>query len=265
MARPRICTTTFAACTPPLLTRMTHAHTWQAENGVDIYLHVLDSFPDDDRIARIGGKFLSRITGDSIEELIAILREKGVSAAQMERTLALLASLAIEGKSMEDIVHNGGVQALVDALELGLSGKALENTCKAIARIAANARNIQALVDAGAIGALVTSLGSSGATSDSKAQAIEALCRIAANSQYTEAVVAAGSIPAVVAALASDPSNAGLAAACLKFFTTLQKNNFDMDTVAATDGSIAAVVSAMAANPSSQVSSHTSLPPPCSH
>jgi hypothetical protein len=225
----------------------------KAENGVDIYLKVLDSFPDDERIARLGGKFLTRITGDSIEELIAILKEKGVSAAMLERTLALLASLAIDGNSMEDIVNNGGVVALVDALESGLlGGKSLESTCKAIARIAANARNIAALVEAGAIDALVNTLSADGATSDSKAQAIDALCKIASHSQYTDAVVNANSIPAVVAALASDPENGNLASACLKFFATLQKANFDMEVIAATPGAIEGVIKAMLANPGNQ-------------
>lgn len=32
--------------------------------GIDVYLKVLDSFPDNDKIARLGGKFLTRITGD---------------------------------------------------------------------------------------------------------------------------------------------------------------------------------------------------------
>ncbi|GMI22914.1 hypothetical protein TeGR_g9288 [Tetraparma gracilis] len=223
----------------------------KAAAGVDIYLRVLEAFPDE-RIQRLGGKFLTRITGDSIEELIAILREKGVSQAQMERTLALLASLAIEGKSMEDIVNSGGVAALVDLLESAVSARALESACKAIARIAGNARNVQALVDAGAVAQLVLALGHPQATSESRAQAIDALAKIAQAAQHMDAVVAEGAIEAVVAALKGDPTNAGLAAAALRFFAALQNNNFDMERIAAADGAIPAVVAAMAASPSNQ-------------
>ena len=47
--------------------------------GIDVYLKVLDSFPDNEKIARLGGKFLTRITGDSIEEVRIRYLSAGVS------------------------------------------------------------------------------------------------------------------------------------------------------------------------------------------
>ncbi|GMI17199.1 hypothetical protein TrLO_g6315 [Triparma laevis f. longispina] len=216
--------------------------------GIDVYLKVLDSFPDNDKIARLGGKFLTRITGDSIEELIEILKQKGVSPALLERTLALLASLAIDSNSSDDIVNKGGVAAILSMLEGNLTGKALEATCRAVARLAHNARNIQGLVDNGAVTQLVAALSSKAATSDSKAQAIEALQKIAAHSQFTNAVVDAKAVPAVLKALQSEPSHTALATACLKFFSTLGDSGYDMENIAKLKGAIAAVVTAMKEN-----------------
>jgi hypothetical protein len=217
-------------------------------DGIDVYLKVLDSFPDNDKIARLGGKFLTRITGDSIEELIEILKQKGVSPALLERTLALLASLAIDSNSSDDIVNKGGVAAILSMLEGNLTGKALEATCRAVARLAHNARNIQGLVDNGAVTQLVASLSSKAATSDSKAQAIEALQKIAAHSQFTNTVVDAKAVPAVLKALQSEPAHTALATACLKFFSTLGDSGYDMEQIAKLKGAIAAVVAAMKEN-----------------
>jgi len=217
--------------------------------GIDIYLKVLDSFPDNEKLARLGGKFLTRITGDSIEELIAILKEKGVSPALLERTLALIASLAIDNSSSGDIVSAGGVQALLAQFEQNLSGKALESTCKAISRLAHNAKNIQGLVDNGAIKQLVGSLSSKQATAESKAQAIEALQKIGAHAQFNQTVVDSGAVPAVVKALMSDPANTSLAAACLKFFSTMNQNaDFDSQSIASIKGAIDAICKAMTEN-----------------
>ena len=143
--------------------------------GVDIYLKVLDAFKDDERIARLGGKFLSRVTGDSVDELIAILNEKGASAAMIERTMALLASLAMVGNSSVDIVNGGGCPAITSHLEKAVSDKALESTCRALARLARNAKNIQLLVDSNVIPPLVASLSHKFSSSESRAQAIDAL------------------------------------------------------------------------------------------
>ena len=222
--------------------------------GIDIYLKVLDSFPDNEKLARLGGKFLTRITGDSIEELIAILKESGVSPALLERTLALLASLAIDNSSSNDIVGNGGVQALLAMFQQNLSGKALESTCKAISRLAGNAKNIQGLVDNGAITQLVGALGVKQATAESKAQAIDALQKIGAHAAFVQAVVDSGAVPAVVKALVSDPENAALAAAALKFFATMQQNaDFDAQSIASASGAIEAICKAMMANEDNMV------------
>jgi len=214
--------------------------------GVDIYLKVLDAFADDERIARLGGKFLSRVTGDSVDELVAILNESGASAAVLERTLALLAGLAMDGNSSGDIVAAGGCKAIINQLSNAVSPKALESTARAVARLARNAKNIQELVDSNVIQELVNSLTHKFATSESRAQAVEGLTRIAANPLYTNQLVAANSVPAVGKCLENDPSYHSLALACLKFFFTLKKSEeFDVNKVGDIPNILTSIISSM--------------------
>ena len=219
--------------------------------GIDTYLSVLDSFPHNNKIARLGGKFLSQITGDSIEELVNLLRDKGdSSSALLERTLALLASLAIDNGSSEDIIKSGGVAAILAQLEQEITGKALESTCRAISRLAHNARNIQGLVDDGAIKQLAASLNSKQATEESKAQAIDALRKIGSHPAFAQALIDSGAVTAVVNTLINESSSLTVASACIHFLSVMQQHDdFDMQSIPDMKGSIDAVVKVMLQNP----------------
>ena len=211
--------------------------------GVDTYLRVLDVFAGDERIARLGGKFLSRVTGDSVDELIAILNDTNASPAVIERTLALIAGLAMDGNSCSDIVSGGGCAALISQLDSAASEKALESTCRALARLARNAKNVQELVDGGVVGRLVAALGKKVATEESRAQAIDALARIANNPAYAGQLVAEGAVSAVTDCLAVESNYHPLSLASLKFYNTLQKNkDFDMGIVGAVPNVLSAIL-----------------------
>ena len=170
----------------------------------------------------------------------------------LERTLALLASLAIDKNGSDDIMSLGGCAAMLDCLDNAISSKALESTAKAIARLAGNPRNVKDLVDCGAIALLVASLQNSYASSESKAQAIDALAKVSGSPGFTQSTVDAGAIEGVVAALAKDPGHSGLATASLKYLVTLVHAGFDMQPVADIDGSINAVVESMRGQPGNE-------------
>ena len=109
----------------------------------DALLTIIDRFPAEEQphIQRVIGKTINKISGDTMDDLLSALQEGHQGTKAQERTMRLLAALAV-GDGQEQFSRSGGVGTIINNFENMVSARAIEETAKAIARFAASRTNI---------------------------------------------------------------------------------------------------------------------------
>ena len=102
-------------------------------------------------ITKKAGKLLTSIAGDQIQNLIQDVDKK--DAKKAEYALSLLASMAIDLESAEEIVNNHGISHLLSMIDedsiINMSGKSMEAIAKTCGRLANNSKNVTELLENG--------------------------------------------------------------------------------------------------------------------
>ena len=212
-------------------------------NATDVVMRAMDMFPDSARIARLGGKVLSKMTGENIEDLLSTLTDSG---ALQGRALNLLAALATDSTSAEEIMRIGGMASLQAAFQTAQDAKTLETSALLVGRLADNINNVPAIIEGGLVADLVAALGSDLSSADSSAAALEALLRIANTGDFARSVVDAGALPAAVQALSNFSGDAGAATKAMNLLASLGAAGMLDSGAVVAGGGIPAIVQGMA-------------------
>ena len=196
--------------------------------GIDLYLEVMETFRDSDRIARVSSKLISKMMGGNVAELMDTLNTGGLSAVAQERVLSLISSMAMDTGSMDEIMKSGGVATMIGNMEGALTARALEETARTIARLAASPKNVPQLMQSGAVGnickVLLGGAPSVAGNLDMQASMVVALNRIAAAqpTSLDQMVEQHGDVLAgMVQNLTANPSHHGLSRAYIELFGRL--------------------------------------------
>lgn len=219
-------------------------------DGMRVLSVALEVHAANDKIAKAGGRLLSKLAAGNIPQLVAQLGSPGTPAAEKEFIAGLLANLALEEENAERIIGCGGIAALLRELEGGASSQKTKEACaRAIARLAATESGTDALVSGGAIAILVRALGTNASDEAVVTALTPTLTRLAmSDSSIAAMVVAAGGVKAVVATLNAHPGAEMLATEAAGFFESLGCAEVDTPTLVGA-GVIPALVAAMVAHP----------------
>jgi hypothetical protein len=217
--------------------------------GVEALVQILDNFSGKDDVLRVGGKLLSKVASDQLEETLANL--SSASPEQRERMLGLISHLALDGDNAENIMASGGIGSLISVFTADASAKSAESTSRALGRLANNAENVDKLIDSGAVEALISSMNNSADEAALAAAITPALMSLANSSVNLSKIEAAGGIDTVLRTLVAHPEFEEHTECAIKFLAKLSSIDYDIGLLVQ-KGGISAIVNGVMQNPDSK-------------
>lgn len=195
-------------------------------DGMQKIADAIENHRSSDRIAKMGGRALSRLASSNIEELVKQMDDSSATDKSRQFVSTLIANLATDEENVEKIVASGGLGVLVRALS-STTPKSVASAARAVGRIAE--RDVLKVEQTNALEQLARAYRQHAKDADVAAAVVDTFNKYIAASGDFEAVRAQGVLPRIVQTLKAEPDFTAHMAAALELLETAAIEGHKLD------------------------------------
>ncbi|CAE7939349.1 KINUB, partial [Symbiodinium sp. KB8] len=217
----------------------------QGQDGMMKICAALDRYPALEKVAKSGGRVLTKLAAGNVEDLIK--RMETASPEEKAFLSQLLANLALEDENVEQIVEAGGISSLITLLSSS-GGKALSASVRAITRIASQHENVDKLLQGGVVESLISALAANPGDEEIMSAVAPCLVQLMHSPEGLRRIVEAGGIDAVLSSLMDKLDSESNVEQMMKLFEHLGTTDYDIEQLVY-KGAVKSVIDGMYAFP----------------
>jgi hypothetical protein len=209
--------------------------------GLEAIAGALDHHSSNDRVAKVGGRALSRLAASNVEELVRQISDPHASDKQKQLVSSLLANLATDEENVDKIINSGGLIGLLSVLSSD-NPKSVAAAARAVGRIAET--SVQQLDDDGCLKHLRKAYLRNKGESSVLSAVVGTLNKYLFHSAQPEAVIETGIVAEIIEMLKDEPDMLEHTEAALELLEGLAVDGYSLQSLRG-NGVIEAVVVSM--------------------